>query len=525
MITPTYSLEPLKRQLNQEDRLHLLRRSFFGVGQRDVEFFQDKSLKQCLDILLMSSPVASPLVQEDSDVIDPLVPKGQVWANAPYESDLINNRRGLMLKMDWVGAMLNRDHSLTEKMRLFWHTHFVTEMDVVKDSRYSYRYVFMLRDYALGNYKKLIREGTTNIAMLVYLNGNSNSKAAPNENYARELMELFTLGKGNANNYTEDDVRAGARVLSGWKDNKESLHVNFYPELHDTGDKQFSAFFEGHSIRGKSGENGAGELDELIDMIFKKTETARFLCRNLYRWFVCPEVDQMIEEKVIQPLSLHLIAHDFEVRPVLEMLLGSEHFFDKAFRGCIVKSPADFLLGAMQQFDVVATSKLDKNHESWLQYYFYLGDLSMDIGNPPSVAGWPAYYQAPKFHQWWINSATLSLRAKLLNGLSTDKGLNFNGTDIKFDFVWFVSRFENPGDVNSLISRCTELLCAVKISDVYKASLKAILLSGQQSEHYWTEAWDKYSKNSGDLAARSVVENRLRLFFKRIIEMPEFQML
>jgi hypothetical protein len=264
----SYSLKKINRSLTSADLLHLLRRSLFGVGSKELKFFSGKSIDACVDVLLTQSSPPPTLIQEDSDVTDPLVPKGKIWTSAPYENDLIDNRRGLMLKMWIVGNLLNRDHSLTEKMTLFWHNHFVTEMDMVKDSRYSYRYAAMLRNLSLGNIKKLIREGTTNVAMLVYLNGNTNTKDAPNENYARELLELFTLGKGTDSKYTEADVRAAARVLSGWKDDKESIAVSFHPELHDENDKQFSSFFDNYIIKGKKGAEGAKETDELIEMIF-----------------------------------------------------------------------------------------------------------------------------------------------------------------------------------------------------------------------------------------------------------------
>jgi hypothetical protein len=190
-----------------------------------------------------------------------------------------------------------------------------------------------------------------------------------------------------------------------------------------------------------------------------------------------------------------------------------------------VKSPVDYFLGATMQFPMIADYGRDTNFERYLQYYFYLGDLSMDIGNPPSVAGWPAYYQAPKYHQWWINSASLGLKAKLMNGLATQEGLGFNGTNIKLDFVEFAARFNEPGDLDIFVADCLKLLLAVDISDSSKNKLKEVLLSGQQSEKYWTIAWDKYASDPMNAINKSTVESRLILFFKKIINMPEFQMM
>jgi uncharacterized protein (DUF1800 family) len=515
----TYSLAPFKGEWKREHVLHLLRRCLFGIGHKELAFFENKTLEQCIHVLLRQSPPPSIPIQEDSDVNDPLVPKGKTWVNAPYENDLIENRRGLMLKSWWLGEIINRDFSVTEKMTLFWHNHFVTEMDVVKDSRYSYRYIAMLRAHALGNFKKLIREGTTNVAMLVYLNGNTNSKSEPNENFSRELLELFTIGKENKQNYTEEDVKAAARVLCGWKDDKKTIQAQFHPELHDSDDKQFSSFFYNQIIKGRAGTEGVVETDELVDLIFKKTETAKFVCRNLYRWFVSDKLDETIESKIIEPLAQLFIAANFEIVPVLKTLLSSEHFFDPVFRGCIVKSPVDFFIGAMQQFDVVTSSDLKKDHIPWLQFYFYTADLSMDIGNPPSVAGWPAYYQAPKFHQWWINSASLGLRTKILSDLCTPEGLIFNGPYIKFDFVPFARQFANPENAGTFIKSCTELICAVEISEDSKNKLRALLTDK------WQDIWNKFAANTEDAKARETVQERLRLFFKKMMSLPEYQMM
>ncbi len=521
----SYSLSAYKKDFGKEQLLHLLRRSLFGVGFKEFNSFKGKTLEQCLDILLKQSALSPPVIQGDNELKDALVPEGTTWVNTPFENPQIDTRRRLMLKMWWVEHIVNRDLSLTEKMTLFWHNHFVTEMDIVKDSRYSYRYVAMLRNHALGNFKQLVREGTTNVAMLVYLNGNNNSKAAPNENFSRELMELFTIGKEGGPHYTEEDVQAAARVLSGWKDDKESITAKFYPELHDSGDKKFSSYFEEEVIKGRNGVDGVQEIDALVEMIFKRRETAKFVCRNLYRWFVMAHIDEQAERNIIEPLAQIFIDHHFEIAPVLRALLGSEHFFDAAFTGCIVKNPVEYFLGSMQQFDILFASKLAGNHEIWIDFYVYLGFMSMDIGNPPSVAGWPAYYQPPKFHQWWINSSTLSLRAKVLNDLCTKEGLFFNGSSFNFNFLPFVKQFDEPADADKLTTDAVQFLCAAKVSAAEKEKLMEVLNNGVEQRKDWKEAWTRYSIDSGDTANTGLVEERLRLFFKRVINMPEYQMM
>jgi uncharacterized protein (DUF1800 family) len=533
-IISSYSLRPFADNLKDDEILHLLRRCLLGVGHKELSFFKGKSLDQCLNILLQASPAPAPALEELSDGVDqnPAIKVGGTWIHEQFENEEVNYRRKLMFRMWWTGLIINRDFSLTEKMTLFWHNHFVTETDVVKDSRYSYYYVAMLRSHALGNFKKLIREGTTTPAMLVYLGGSTNFKSAPNENFARELMELFTLGKGYGVQYTEDDVKAAARVLTGWHDDKEHSIGIFDPLQHEDADKHFSSFFGNTIIRGRQGVDGACETDELIEMILKKKEAARYVCRNLYRWFTYAHVDSKIEQQIILPLAEIYYRNNFEILPVLKTLLGSEHFFDPAFRGCIVKSPVDFLIGSAQQIGMktyYAPAKTYTNlvecHEPWLQYFLYCEDLSMRIGDPPSVAGWAAYYQAPNFHRWWVNSASLSLRKKITDGLCTHEGLKFNGYYMSFDFLSFARQFQNPEDLDDFVQQCTDLLCAVPLSTSSIAQLKESLVSGMETNYYWKKAWTKLAADPDDKETKEVIEARLRMYFAKLFSMPEYHMM
>jgi hypothetical protein len=521
---PSYSLSPIKGVLDTDSLLHLLRRTLFGVGYNDYYFFKGKTIEECLCIMLQQAVPRNPVLQGPSELKDPLVPEGRTWVSAPYENPILDNRRRLQLKMWWIENIVNRDYTLTEKMTLFWHNHFVTQIDVVKDSRYSYKYVAMLRANALGNFKKLIRTGITDPAMLVYLNGNANTKAAPNENFSRELMELFTLGKGMGVGYTEDDVKAAARVLSGWKDNKENIVSEFHPELHDTGNKHFSSYFDNETITGKEGAEGAGEIADLVNMIFKRKECAKFVCRNLYRWFVTGNVDQQAEANIITPLAEIFIQNNFNISPVLKTLLSSEHFFDPAFRGCIVKSPVDFFLGSMIQFDVISASNLKDNHDIWIDFYVHLGFMSMDIGNPPSVAGWPAYYQSPKFHQWWINSSSLSLRTKLLGDMCLYEKQIFNGVAFSFNFLPFAKAIQNSGNANNFINDCTRILFAIPISNKQIATLKSILNTDPDYDTTWNLLWQQYRNSPDNIEVMDSIIKRLRVFFRKLISLPEYQM-
>lgn len=508
----------------QDELLHLLGRCLFGVGHKEYTFFKHKTLDECLDTLLKPSSKKEMLLQEDPNFDDPLVPNGKPWINAPYENDAVDQRRKVYLKGWWVGQMINRDYSLTEKMTLFLHNHFVTELDVVRDARYSYLYVQLLREYALGNYRKFIREGTSSPAMLVYLNGNTNTKDAPNENYGRELLELFTLGKGNFPNYTENDVREAARVLTGWKEDKEAINSYFSESDHDSADKHFSSFFGSKTIKGRKGPDGKLETDELVEMLFKQRETALFICRNLYRWFVCAEITPTIEEQVILPLADTFQRENFELRPVLKSLLGSEHFYKKEFRGSIVKSPVDFLIGATHQFELKFPSVSIDNHLCWLYYGFVLDGLSQMIGDPASVSGWPAYYQGPKYHQWWINSYTLGTRKSILSKLASWEKLDCNGPAVGFDFISFVKQMPNPQSAEKLTDDCLAFLVRVDVLPASKKILYETLTFGLIPDTYWAKLWAAYEKQPTDPRVVFILKERLQLFFDKIFSLPEYQM-
>lgn len=525
----SYSLKPFNNNFTEEHLLHLLRRTLFGVNPKDRSHFASKNLQECIDTLLKPSATPQPPLEEYfPGGNDMFVTIGETWVNKPFAGEASNSSRNTLLRMWWTGQILNRDYSITEKMTLFWHNHFVTEIDVVRDCRYSYQYAAMLRKYALGNFKQLIKEGTVCPAMLVYLGGNTNFKSAPNENFARELMELFTLGKGYGVQYTEDDVKAAARVLTGWHDDKDAITGTFNPDHHNTDNKQFSAFFNHAIIKGRTGKAGAEETDELIDLIFTKKETARFICRNLYRWFLYAHVDDKIEQEIIVPLAEILYRSNFEIAPVLKTLLTSEHFFDPAFRGCIVKSPADFLIGASLQIDTNCTIEKQSypffaKTESWFCYHFFCEELTMRIGDPPSVAGWPAYYQTPKYYQWWVNSAVLSMRKSLLSEMSNNEGLLKNGCTLNFDFPAFVQKINDANDAEKLTKNCLHLLCAIQPDIQAIQQLVQILESDMGSSYYWGKAWQTFLESPTSTEARSVIESRLQLFFSKIFGLPEYQ--
>jgi uncharacterized protein (DUF1800 family) len=510
----------------RQEIVHLLRRTLFGVKQNNIKAISGKSLSEALDILLNAETVPAPPVNNynDANFTDPTVQPGQTWVNSVYDGNA-NGRRYISYKSWWIGLMLNQNTSLHEKMILFWHNHFATETVDIGDARYVYKHHMLLRKYALGNFKEFVKEITIDPAMLRYLNGYLNNKNSPDENYARELQELFTLGKGPKSNYTEGDVKAAARVLTGYTVNATTISSVFDPNRHDTGPKQFSAFYNNVTITGKTGVNGASETDELINLIFLQNETALHICRRLYRFFVYYEIDDATEANVIIPMANLFRSSNYEIKPVLKVLFSSDHFFDPVNRAGLIKSPVDLCVGLAREFDMVFPDATDYVNQYFMHDYIrtLASNMQQNIGDPPNVAGWSAYYQEPQFHKLWINADTLPRRNQFTDSM-IGNGYTRNGKKINIDILTFVNSLSDPSNPNTLINDSLEIIYAIETAQQVKDFLKSILLSGQTSDSYWTDAWKTYRANTSNATNRNIVLNRLTTMFKYLMNLPEYQL-
>ena len=514
---------------------HLLRRTLFGIKKSELDFFKTLSPTQAVDRLLQPSPVPQPPLNyynsPSEGIEDPVVPLGETWINAPYENTY-EGHRIRSLKSWLIGNILTQEATLSEKMLLFWHNLLPTQSWGIFMAKTSYQYFELLRRNSFGNFKTMIKELTLDPAMLVYLNGTRNKKEAPDENYARELQELFCIGKGPNSGYTEGDVQAAARVLTGWVINWEEVNgdgpvtSHFWDQRHDANDKQFSAFYGNRLIQGRTGTEGEAELDELLEMIFENNETAMYLSRRLYQFFVYSEIDSAAEQNVIAPIADILRANNYEVLPAIEALLKSEHFFDTINYGALIKSPADHLLGLWRTLQVASPDPgnpaMDYTiHESMI---WNMANKGLEVADPPSVSGWPAYYQAPQFDKAWITTDTISSRA------TTGDSLVYWGfwvnrqTQIPADLVEFVNGMSQPEDPNQLLTELTELLLGMPLGLSEIDELKTILLSGQRADHYWTNAWNDYVNNPGNQVYRSTIDTRLKSLFQRLFQRGEFHL-
>lgn len=278
------------------------------------------------------------------------------------------------VNLNWVRQMTSDKYScLQEKMTLFWHGHFACES---KRFDHAARQINTIRQYALGNFRDLLLAISKDAAMIMYLNNQQNRKDKPNENYARELMELFTIGRGN---YTEQDVKEAARAFTGWFSDRVTGEFKFTERQHDGGSKVFM------------GKTGNWNGDDIIDFILERKETATFLARKVYRYFV----NEKIEDKNVAILAKVLYQSNYNIETMMQTLFESDWFYAKQNVGAKIKSPIELLVGMAKVLNLQFG-----NTKSVMFPQNYLGQI---LFRPPNVAGWPG-------GKSWIDNSTLMLR-------------------------------------------------------------------------------------------------------------------
>ncbi len=520
-------LSPYEGEWGMLEITHLLRRTLFGATLEDIRYFQERTLEETLDELLSPSAIVPPIPvnnYNDRQFIDPDVPFGETWIHAPFSDDAEPGRIW-SLKGWWMHNMMTQDRSIHEKMILFWFNHIPIQFYEVFFARWDYLYIEMLRKQALGDVKSIVKAITLSPAMLHFLSGQYNHKDAPDENYGRELQELYCIGKGPNSQYTERDVQAAAKILTGWRTNYENDEHYFDEEAHDTSNKAFSAFYNNRIIMGREGAAGAEELDELLDMIFDNDECALFICRKLYRFFVYQGIDDWTEENIIAPLAETLRTSNYEIVPVLRQLFGSQHFFDFLRQGTIIKSPLDFIVSLCREFNapIPPAEMLQDRYDFYgnLVYMSYIFD--QDLGDPPNVAGWQAYHQIPNFDKSWITTNTLPNRASFVDwilwvGISTPNFLS------QLNILGTVAKIAEALDPNELIDFMLKWQYPIEVDKTFHEQLREILLSGQTQDYYWTTAWYEYLAQPDDEMKRATVLNRLLPFFYTIFHQEEHQL-
>lgn len=503
-----------------EQAAHLLRRTTFGMQRETVEQFAALSMAEAVDVLLADQPAPSPPIDPNT---------GTTWVNQARNSSL-EGSYARYLKTWWLGLMIEQQPSIVEKMTLFWHNFLANNNSTVADSRYMYKQNVLFRQYALGDIKDLIREITKDPAMLVFLNGNSNTNTRPNENYGRELQELFTIGKGpeiapgNYTWYTEADVQAASKVLTGWRDVSSTVTTSFTSSRHDTTNKQFSSAYQNAVIQGRSGDTaGDMELNDLLSMIFSQEETSKYFCRKLYMWFVSSKIDDTVETEVIAPLAAVMRQNNFMLKPVLEVLLKSEHFYDAVVIGGMIKNPVDFVVGLAQRLPLAIPSSASTAYTALNALLGRAAAFEMELLEPPGVAGWEPYYQAPAYYKLWLNSVTLPLRNDLTDRIVNNS--NAYGFTFNFDALAYITTIvANPGVASNIVDGCSADLFVFDLTDNQRSHLVDDVFLDNQTAQQWADEWAAYVQNPTTSRANAI-RTRMRRLLRVMLRMAEFQLM
>jgi uncharacterized protein (DUF1800 family) len=373
--------------LSYDDARHLLNRTGFGATEAEIRGLVGMTREEAARNLLADARTAA-VTPPPAWTRDPgplRYPRRGEGASEVerkrFQQEQI--REGLELRGWWVEEMLATPSPLTERMTLFWHNHFVSGQQKVKLAELMYRQNVTLRANALGRFGDLLHAVARDPAMVIYLDNAQNRKGTPNENFAREVMELFTLGEGH---YGEQDIKEAARAFTGWSLDRDTGQFVFRRFIHDYGQK---------TVLGKSGDLDG---DDVLDILLARTETAEFITAKLWREFVSPDPD----ETEVRRIAARFRDSRYDIKVALQSLLTSDAFYAAENRGVLVKSPVDLVVGTLHQFGMRPGEPVP--------FAVAAAAMGQNLFSPPNVKGWPG-------SEAWINASTLLARKAFLDRL------------------------------------------------------------------------------------------------------------
>ena len=424
-----------------DEARHLLNRTSFAASVDDINAFARLTRAQGVDQLLAwtGSKVGTPAPAWVNNFESPR----RMRMMSEEERKQVQREefeKGVELRGWWMTEMLTTPSPLTEKMVLFWHNHFVSSLQKVKSPVLMYRQNLLLRKHALGYFGDMLHDVSKDPAMVIYLDSAPNRKGQPNENFAREVMELFTLGEGN---YSERDIKEAARAFTGWSLDPDIGEFVFRRQIHDD------------DVKTVLGRSGNFDGDAVLDILLAQPQTAEFIVAKLWREFVSPTPDPMEMKRIARMFR----DNRYNIKVALRALLTSDAFYALQNRAVLIKSPVELIVGTLRQFRF-ETGEVTP-------FLFVSRQLGQDLFAPPNVKGWPG-------GEAWMNSATLLQRKQLLERLfraqemrpalmsmNRDDGVKLKGIgklgadgkerimrammDIHFDSDKWLSQFR-PGD-------------------------------------------------------------------------------
>jgi hypothetical protein len=585
-------LTPLIEPLGSQRASHLLRRTVFGATPDLIQEFSQYTPQEAINRLFISGiPIPEP-------PIDPST--GEEWM---LSGTTEANSEGFELEQYFLGWQIGQflgpnaaeeqklSYIFRERLVYFLHTHFTTKKSVVGNSRALYFQNQLLRQFAFDqfleievteeilSFKDLVIKISLDNAMLQFLDGRLNVKGSPNENYARELLELYSVGRGlegtdkgenetgDYGTFTEQDVQEGARILSGFNVDPTFSFVDEQTELptgiakgngliaaqHDNNSKQLSFRFNNAVIspdpelllNGEATyESAVDEIRQFIDAIFEQEETAIHICRKIYRFFVYHEITEEIQNGVIKDMASVFVEQNFSLQAVLVALFSSREFYEGADGilddnfGSIIKSPLDLIIGHARSVDLQLPDYLLNStafYEITNDWLRKMGDMGLNFYEPFEVAGYLAYHQFPIYHRGWITTSYLTQRYAYVQSVSN---ANMEGMAVQFKTpIEYVEQYVDNSTASNAKNLVIEIanqflaltdnlgfqnpdsspLTEERLNYFLDAFLKTFQID-ENPEEAWTFRWTQG-------VDRETVERQLQDLFNAILQSPEYQLM
>ncbi|MFC2126941.1 DUF1800 family protein [Bacteroidota bacterium] len=555
------SLSQYSGSLGKRLAKHLLRRATYNITKSRIEEFSNYTIDEAIAKLatIPAKNLNQPIHYVNGGLTQPTpwIDDDPIYGTVNTDNGSGNGKLRNFVVSWWLDEA-KRDTSYRSKMTYFLFTDFTAASTSINGQFGAfYDYIRLLEFFCLGDWKEFIFQVTKNNSMLSYLNNNQNTNTKPNENYAREVLELFTIGKGaqaaagDYTNYTEKDVEEAAKTLTGWtyaynnryKTTNGAEFGNIpcgYANIrkHDFGKKEFSHRFNNYVIEAwdTSGKTTAqkearmeAELKEFISMVVGMEETAKYICRKLYRYFVSRNITSEIENDIITPLA-ETFRTNFNLQETINKLLKSQHFYDMddsdnsdEIIGGLIKSPLDLILQTLSISNYPVPDPITDGKSHYQNFYYWqiiltiLAPAGQEPFVPPSVAGFPPTYESPDFDKFWFNSSTIIARYNMADVL-----LNASRTKTTFHVTTFVEEnVSNPNDPTVIVTELTDLLFPNSISsDRLNYLVNDILLDNNSTTpQMWSDEWNLY-KNTGN---KSGVESVLIPLFRALTWSQEYQ--
>ncbi len=460
---------------NNVNAKHLLSRTLFGYTRSD--------LSSALKYNKLSDFVDQELLK-DLPIQEP--PGTWVTETPVPDNGTIDGYRYRGFNYWWFDNMLKEKTNMREKMVLFLHNHFVSQRSDVNYPQHMFQQQTLFRKYAFGNLRQLTKEITIDPAMLIYLNGRgSKSKnAVPNENYAREVMELFTLGVGN---YTETDIKEAAKTFAGWQVNglKATFDINRVTQ-------------ENKTILGKTGNF---TYEQTIDILFEQPACAPYFCRKIYKSFLNDQPNEPFIEKMAKVLK----DNDFNLKPLLSFFFKSDEFYSPELIGSKIKSPTELMIGSLKVLDFQNPNLKydDVSNSDYAYVYDSSKGLQQQLFEPPNVAGWPGQRN-------WISSTTFALRNGFTDSIINGKKLGGGKIAFLLKALDYSRTYQNSENASKFIDEIANIFFQLPLSSLKKKILLDTLLDGTIVENYSTSV--------------PMAESRLQKLYKAMMRLPEYQL-